>query len=105
MDPSDAWLIPLREVAGLGTGLIGGKAQRLAQLTKAGFRTPEGFCITTEAYHRFLERNHLAPVIQVELGRKHVTVTAKKVPKTPAAIQKTWTDKMIENLDWIHRRG
>ena len=70
MDPSAPWLIPLREIAGLGTGLIGGKALRLAQLAKAGFRTPEGFCITTEAYRSFLERNHLAPVIQMELGRK-----------------------------------
>ncbi len=70
MDPSSPWLIPLREMAGLGTSLIGGKAQRLAQLAKAGFRTPEGFCITTEAYRSFLERNHLAPVIQMELGRK-----------------------------------
>ncbi len=70
MDPSCPWLIPLREMAGLGTALIGGKAQRLAQLAKAGFRTPEGFCITTEAYRSFLERNRLAPVIRMELGRK-----------------------------------
>lgn len=70
MDPSAPRLIPLREMAALGTSLIGGKAQRLAQLAKAGFRTPQGFCITTEAYWIFLERNHLAPVIQMELGRK-----------------------------------
>ena len=70
MDPSAPWLIPLREVAAIGTGLIGGKAQRLAQLGKAGFRVPEGFCITTEAYSAFLERNRLAPVIRMELGRK-----------------------------------
>ncbi len=70
MDPGSSWLIPLRETADLGTGLIGGKARRLAELAKAGFRTPEGFCITTEAYRSFLERNHLAPVIQMELGRK-----------------------------------
>jgi acetyl-CoA decarbonylase/synthase complex subunit delta len=35
---------------------------------------------------------------------KRATVKAKAVSKTPAAVQKTWTDKMIENLDWIHRR-
>ena len=40
-----------------------------------------------------------------KIAGKRATVTAKKVSKTPAAIQKTWTDKMIENLDWIHRRG
>ena len=70
MDPNTPWLIPLRDAAGLETDLIGGKAQRLAQLTKAGFRTPEGFCITTEAYRSFLTQNRLAPMIQMELGRK-----------------------------------
>ncbi len=72
MDPGTSWLIPLRELAGLGMETIGGKAQRLAQLAKAGFRTPEGFCITTEAYRSFLERNGLASVIQMELGRKPI---------------------------------
>ncbi len=70
MDPAVPWLIPLREVADLETGLIGGKAQRLARLAKAGFRTPEGFCVTTDAYRSFLERNQLASVVQMELGRK-----------------------------------
>jgi pyruvate,water dikinase len=70
VDPNGPWLIPFREVAGLETGLIGGKAERLAQLRQAGFRTPEGFCITTFAYRNFLERNRLVPVIQMELGRK-----------------------------------
>jgi pyruvate,water dikinase len=70
VDPSIAWLIPLRQTADLETGLVGGKAKRLARLRQAGFRTPEGFCITTEAYRAFLGHNHLAPVIQMELGRK-----------------------------------
>ena len=40
-----------------------------------------------------------------KISGKRATVTAKEVSKTPAAVQKTWTDKMIENLDWIHRRA
>jgi acetyl-CoA decarbonylase/synthase complex subunit delta len=28
----------------------------------------------------------------------------KKAPKTPAAVQKSMTEKMIDYLDWIHRR-
>ncbi|NNL64809.1 MAG: hypothetical protein HKP30_01070, partial [Myxococcales bacterium] len=70
MDPSPPWLIPLSEIAGLCTDLVGGKALRLAQLGSAGFPTPAGFCITTGAYRSFLERNQLAPTIQMELGRK-----------------------------------
>jgi hypothetical protein len=27
------------------------------------------------------------------------------VSKTPAAEQKSMTDKMIDNLDWIHKRA
>ncbi len=70
MDPGPPRLIPLQKLADCETLLVGGKAQHLAQLARAGFRTPAGFCVTTEAYRSFLERNHLAPVIRMELGRK-----------------------------------
>jgi len=38
------------------------------------------------------------------LAAKRQTGTEEEVPKTPAAVQKSMVDKMIENLDWIHRR-
>lgn len=34
---------------------VGGKAANLGELLRAGFPVPEGFCITTEAYRRFIE--------------------------------------------------
>ncbi len=38
------------------------------------------------------------------LAAKRQAGTEEEVPKTPAAVQKSMVDKMIENLDWIHRR-
>ena len=39
-----------------------------------------------------------------KIAGKRTAAKVEEVSKTPAAVQKTWTDKMIENLDWIHRR-
>jgi len=33
---------------------VGGKGANLGELASAGFPVPSGFCVTTEAYHRFL---------------------------------------------------
>jgi acetyl-CoA decarbonylase/synthase complex subunit delta len=39
------------------------------------------------------------------LAAKRAVATEEEVAKTPAAEQKSMTDKMIENLDWIHKRA
>ena len=70
MDTDAHWLIPLREAADCEAERVGGKARQLARLARAGFRTPEGFCIPTSAYRAFVARNHLTQTIQMELGRK-----------------------------------
>jgi acetyl-CoA decarbonylase/synthase complex subunit delta len=41
---------------------------------------------------------------RAEISAKRVAVHKEAVKKTPAAIQKSMVDKMIENLNWIHRR-
>jgi len=40
-----------------------------------------------------------------ELEAKRETAVEEEIPKTPAAVQKTMTDKMIDNLTWIHKRN
>ncbi len=50
--------------------LVGGKASKLSQLARAGFRVPRGFCLTTWAYEKFLEEGKLTDTIRMELGRK-----------------------------------
>jgi acetyl-CoA decarbonylase/synthase complex subunit delta len=39
-----------------------------------------------------------------QLAAKRESAGEEEVSKTPAAVQKSMTDKMIENLNWVHRR-
>lgn len=41
---------------------------------------------------------------RAELAAKRASAEKNVTKKTPAAVQKSMTDKMIENLDWIHKR-
>src|SRR5690349_3831970 len=57
----------------LGSGqaaleLVGGKGASLARMATAGLPVPDGFHLTTIAYGRFLEENHLEPAIQEALA-------------------------------------
>ena len=45
----------------------GGKGANLARLTRLGFRVPPGFIISTDAYHLFVDANHLAEEIAASL--------------------------------------
>jgi len=39
-----------------------------------------------------------------EIAAKRASATEEEVSKTPAAVQKSMVDKMVDNLNWIHRR-
>jgi pyruvate,water dikinase len=58
------------QVAAFSDALVGGKAARLGSLVQAGFKVPQGFCITTRAYERFIAEAGLSGHIAMELGRK-----------------------------------
>ena len=61
-----AYILPLSDPqADLET--VGGKGMSLAKLTKAGLPVPEGFHITTEAYHQFVTANNIQPGINAAL--------------------------------------
>jgi phosphohistidine swiveling domain-containing protein len=70
VDPSVGWVVPLAEAAECDERFIGGKAAKLAQLAQAGFRVPNGFLVTTQAYESFVKGQNLARLIRMELGRK-----------------------------------
>jgi pyruvate,water dikinase len=70
MASSETWVIPLSETPQVDEGLIGSKASKLGQLAALGYKVPAGFCITINAYERFVERARLTDVIRMELGRK-----------------------------------
>lgn len=46
---------------------VGGKAFNIAALIKAGFKIPDGFCITSDALRRFLTENNLHEKITKQL--------------------------------------
>lgn len=70
MGSRDPWIVPLTEAADCLDELVGGKAARLAELRRAGFPVPNGFCVTTRAYERFVAETGLAKYVAMELGRK-----------------------------------
>ena len=70
MDSSRPLLIPLDTHGESDEQIIGGKAAKLAQLSRAGFEVPRGFCLTTWAYEAFLKEAGISTAIQMELGRK-----------------------------------
>jgi pyruvate,water dikinase len=70
MDATLPLVVPLAEAAAIGDQAVGGKAARLSELLASGYRVPHGFCITTRAYHRFLEDGGLKNGIDMEIGRK-----------------------------------
>lgn len=63
------------ELGRTDVGLVGGKNAGLGELTRnlarAGVCVPEGFALTAEAYHRFIQVNGLNEVIAEHIGRLH----------------------------------
>jgi phosphohistidine swiveling domain-containing protein len=70
VDSGARWVIPLGELTPEDEGSVGGKAAKLDQLARAGFRVPAGFFITVQAYEHFVQTQDLDRLIRIELGRK-----------------------------------
>jgi len=70
MDPDRPLLIPLDAQGVPDDQILGGKAAKLTQLTRAGFKVPRGFCLTTWAYEAFVIDAKITASIDMELGRK-----------------------------------
>lgn len=54
------YIISLKERNDYNREQVGGKAFNLLELLKEGFNVPTGFCITTDAFVDFLERNRIS---------------------------------------------
>lgn len=70
MEPQPGLIVALEDAARVGNELTGSKARNLSRIMGEGFRVPEGFCISTMAYQKFLRKNKLFQVIDQELSRK-----------------------------------
>lgn len=70
MGSEERWIVSLAEAADCADELVGGKTAKLGQLMRGGFRVPNGFCVTTTAYERFVSEAGLSKYVAMELGRK-----------------------------------
>ena len=70
MDSRHPLLIPLDAPGPWDEQMVGGKAAKLAQVARAGFEVPRGFCLTTRAYQAFVKNAGITATIRMELGRK-----------------------------------
>lgn len=59
---------------------VGGKGASLARLAAAGLPVPPGFHVTTQAYRRFIDENHLGPLI--------VSAAAEAQPDDPSTLDR-----------------
>ena len=62
-----ALTLPLAD-PGADLATVGGKGMSLAKLANAGLPVPGGFHVTTAAYRRFVDDNHLQPQIERSLA-------------------------------------
>ena len=46
---------------------VGGKGANLGEMTRAGFPVPPGFCVTTEAFVRFMDGSSVADEVYTSL--------------------------------------
>ena len=49
-----SWVLPFSSLSKRDIAKVGGKGANLGEMSQAGFPVPGGFCVTTDAYRRFL---------------------------------------------------
>lgn len=61
---------PIAELAAEDAAWAGAKSVRLGELARLGIPVPEGLCLGSDAYRRFLEETGLDQRVQILLHRK-----------------------------------
>ncbi|MCD6425626.1 MAG: hypothetical protein J7L35_08970, partial [Anaerolineales bacterium] len=49
-----AYILSINEIGAEALPKVGGKGANLGEMTRAGFNVPPGFCVTTDAFDRFV---------------------------------------------------
>ena len=70
MDPLKDFLMDLKDAAFHNASFVGGKSKNLSLCGRAGFKVPEGLCLTTAAYHAFVTENSLDRRLDILLNRR-----------------------------------
>lgn len=78
MEQQNKWIISLQNVKAQDTLLVGGKGANLGEILDIGIPVPSGFCVTTEAYLYFLNKNSLIDAIKKNLKSIESGVSVKE---------------------------
>ena len=82
---NSALVLPFSKISKGDTSLVGGKSANLGEMTRAGFPVPPGFSLTSTAYQKVIDYNHLEDDIRRLLkgldvhDSKKLQSTSKKV--------------------------
>jgi len=64
------WILTTEDIHEGNRQIVGGKGFALSQLAKAGFAVPNTLCVTSDAYHDYVNRSGLRERILLEVNRK-----------------------------------
>lgn len=67
-------VIPFADIQDDNLELVGGKGLSLAQMTRAGFPVPPGFCVTTVAYRAAVREVHLPVELRDEILQQYLAL-------------------------------
>ena len=84
--PTTPFIVSLADVSRADGPRVGGKGANLGELTRAGFRVPPGYCLTTAAYRRHLAAHDLNP-LTADAATLRAAIIANEMP--PAIAQTT----------------
>jgi len=63
MTQQSPYILHFSEIRASDLPLVGGKGANLGEMTHAGFPVPEGFCLTTAAFRRFMDASEQAEAV------------------------------------------
>jgi pyruvate,water dikinase len=66
------YIVPFAQMKAGDSAVVGKKALSLAELAQAGFRVPEGYVVSSDAFTKFLAENHLISGIHSELDKLNI---------------------------------
>ncbi len=69
MSRSDALVLAFADIRATDLPLVGGKGANLGEMAAAGFPVPDGFCLTTVAFRRFMEASGQAETVYALLEK------------------------------------
>jgi len=81
--------------------LVGGKAFNLGLMKKSGFSVPDGFCITTKAYHNIVKTIQIKQNINLpDKFKKEIQIAYNKIGAGKVAVRSSATAEDLPNASF-----